>query len=98
MARAGSSDSNRVRSRWPGRCGSNSAAIAAKVSPLRPSDFLDENFGVELSEFQTTRLIEFFLKNLGAPVYNQAIHDARSFFQEKLDDLPGEFYEPEEPL
>ncbi len=60
--------------------------------------FFTVELGVELSEFQTTRLLDFFVRQLGAPVYNQAIHDARTFFQEKLDDLAGEFYEPEEPL
>ncbi len=33
------------------------------------------------------------IKNLG--VYNQAIQDARAALQSKLDDLEGEFYEPE---
>jgi len=32
----------------------------------------------------------------GAPVYNQAIQDARVFLHAKLEDLDGEFYEPEE--
>jgi uncharacterized protein (DUF2164 family) len=58
--------------------------------------FLDE-FDLELSEFRTQRLIDFFIGQLGAPIYNQAIQDARSFFTSKLDDLEGEFYEPEEP-
>ena len=53
-------------------------------------------FDRELSEFQAKRLIDFFVRRLGAPVYNQAIQDARGFLQTKLDDLDGEFYEPEE--
>lgn len=57
--------------------------------------FADE-FDRELSEFQAKRLIDFFVRRLGAPVYNQAIQDARGFLQTKLDDLDGEFYEPEE--
>lgn len=55
--------------------------------------FLDE-FDREISEFQAVALLDFFLRHLGAPVYNQAIQDARSFLQEKLDDLEGDFYEP----
>ena len=58
--------------------------------------FVDE-FDRELSDFQARRLIDFLLRHLGAPVYNQAIQDARKFLQAKLDDLDGEFYEPEEP-
>jgi uncharacterized protein (DUF2164 family) len=66
--------------------------LAAQVEQF----FLDE-FDRELSGFQAQRLIDFFIRNLGAPVYNQAIQDARSFVASKLDDLDGEFYEPEEP-
>ncbi len=58
--------------------------------------FVDE-FDRELSDFQAQRVIDFFLRHLGAPVYNRAIQDARTFLQSKLDDLDGEFYEPEEP-
>ena len=50
-----------------------------------------------MSDSQAEQLLEFFVKELGAPVYNQAIRDAHGFIQEKLTDLEGEFYEPEEP-
>ncbi len=59
--------------------------------------FFIEEFDRELSEFQAGRLIDFFVRYLGAPVYNQAIQDARASLQTKLDELDGEFYEPEEP-
>ena len=52
-------------------------------------------FDRELSEFQAQRLLDFLVRHLGAPVYNQAIQDARGALQAKLDDLEGEFYEPE---
>jgi uncharacterized protein (DUF2164 family) len=59
--------------------------------------FLAREYELELSEFQARGLLQFFVRQLGAPVYNQAIQDARAFLQEKLTDLEGEFYEPEEP-
>jgi len=59
--------------------------------------FFTEDFDRELSDFQAERLIDFFIRHLGAPVYNQAVQDVRSFLQTKLDDLDGELYEPEEP-
>lgn len=59
--------------------------------------FLAQEYEIELSEFQARGLLQFFVRHLGAPVYNQAIQDARAFLQEKLTDLEGEFYEPEEP-
>lgn len=58
--------------------------------------FADE-FDRELSDFQAARLVDFFVRQLGPSVYNQAIQDARAFFESKLEDLDGEFYEPEEP-
>jgi uncharacterized protein (DUF2164 family) len=58
--------------------------------------FCSEELDRELSAFQAERLLDFLVVELGAPVYNQAIQDARGFFQEKLDDLEGEFYEPDE--
>ena len=54
---------------------------------------LDHDFG----ELAAERILDFFARELGAPVYNQAIQDARAFLQSKLDDLEGEFYEPDEP-
>ena len=58
--------------------------------------FFGEELDREISDFQAERLLDFFIRHLGAPVYNQAIQDARAFLQTKLDDLDGEFYEPEE--
>ena len=60
--------------------------------------FYAEVLEQELSEFTAGRILDFFVKELGAPVYNQAIQDARKFLQEKLDDLDVEVYEPDEPF
>lgn len=59
--------------------------------------FFQEVLDREISDFQAARVIDFFVRFLGAPVYNQAIQDARAAVQAKLDDLEGEFFEPEEP-
>ena len=53
--------------------------------------FLTE-FDEDLSEFRADQLLDFFLRELGPPVYNQAVQDARAFFQRKLEDLEGEVY------
>jgi len=60
-------------------------------------ELFEKEFDRQLSDFQAKRLIDFFVRRLGAPVYNQAVKDARAFVQEKLDDLDGEVHEPEEP-
>lgn len=59
--------------------------------------FFADQFDEELSDFKTQRILEFFVRELGPPVYNQAIRDASKYFHDKLADLEGEFYEPEDP-
>ena len=54
-----------------------------------------EEFDRDLSEFQAVRVLDVLIVELGAPIYNQAIQDARAFMHAKLDDLDGECYEPE---
>lgn len=57
--------------------------------------FYLQQFDEELSDFRAAQLVDFFVGALAAPVYNQAVQDARRFMLEKLDDLDGEVYEPE---
>jgi len=40
-------------------------------------------------------ILEFFIKELGPKIYNQAIDDAYAFMQDKLIDLEGTLYAPE---
>jgi uncharacterized protein (DUF2164 family) len=54
-----------------------------------------DHFDEPLSDFRAQGLIDFFVRELGPPVYNQAIRDASAFIQDKLTDLEGEIYEPE---
>lgn len=61
----------------------------------RLRSLIQERLDLDMSEFQLGLLLDLFIQELGAPVYNQAIGDARAFLSEKLADLDGEFYEPE---
>jgi uncharacterized protein (DUF2164 family) len=58
-------------------------------------EFCSGTFDEELSDYRAEGLVDFFVKQLGPTVYNQAIQDARGFLLEKLDDLDVEFYEPD---
>jgi len=49
----------------------------------------------DIGELKASLILDFFVKQLGPAVYNQAIKDAHAFLQDKLVDLEGEFYEPE---
>ena len=56
--------------------------------------FYHEAFDETLSRYRAERLLDFFVKTLGPPVYNQAIQDSRAFMTEKLEDLEVEFMDP----
>lgn len=56
--------------------------------------FLDE-FDDPISDFRAEALMEFFVRELGPPVYNQGVRDASSYMQNKLMDIEGEVYERE---
>lgn len=57
--------------------------------------FLEE-FDESLSDFRAEALLDFFVSELGPPVYNQGVRDASSYMQEKLTDIEGEVYERDE--
>ena len=59
-------------------------------------EYYFNEFDEEISKYKSEQLLSFFIKELGPPVYNQAIKDSHSFMQEKLIDLESDFYEPEE--
>ncbi len=58
----------------------------------------EDAFDEPLTHFRARELVNFFVKHLGPPVYNQAIADARGFMLEKLEDLDVEVYEPDGEL
>jgi uncharacterized protein (DUF2164 family) len=58
--------------------------------------FLDD-FDEAISDFRAEALLDFFVKELGPPVYNQGVRDAAQYIQEKLSDIEGEVYERERP-
>lgn len=51
----------------------------------------DESIG----ELKAELIVEFFVKELGPQIYNQALNDAHAFIQDKLIDLEGTLYVPE---
>lgn len=60
-------------------------------------DFCADELEHELGELGAARLVDFFLAALGPALYNQGVHDAVEFVQEKLMDLEGELHLPEDP-
>lgn len=62
---------------------------------------LREYFAAEMDEpigdLKASLLLEFILSELGPSVYNQAIADARAFFEERTNDLAALCYRDEFP-
>lgn len=78
-------------------------ATRIRLSPDRRAALLDalqrhfeDEFDEPLSSFRAEGLIDFFLRRLGPPVYNQGVHDAAAHLQEALNDLEGEVHEFDE--
>ena len=59
------------------------------------SYFLEQH-DEEIGDLKAGLLLDFFMEKLGPSVYNQAIKDAQAYFQQKVEDLDGACFEPEE--
>jgi uncharacterized protein (DUF2164 family) len=57
--------------------------------------FRDEHDN-SIGELKAALIIDFFTKELGAEIYNQAIGEAHDFMQDKLIDMEQILYVPEQ--
>jgi len=57
--------------------------------------FFAEDMDDEIGDLKALRILDFCLTEIGPSIYNQAIADAQTFFQEKVLDLGGVRYEVE---
>ena len=78
----------------------NQSPMRIRLSPERRASLLraiKQHFSAEfdepLSDFRAQGLLDFFVRELGPPVYNQGVRDASSFIQDRLADIEGEVYE-----
>jgi uncharacterized protein (DUF2164 family) len=76
--------------------------IRVRLSPDRRAVLLESlvayyatEFDETLSPFRAESLVDFFVKELGPPVYNQGVRDAAAYMQAKLGDIEGDVYERE---
>ena len=82
----------------------NQSPMRIRLSPERRAALLRAikhysaaEFDEPLSDFRAEGLLDFFIRELGPPVYNQGVRDAASFVQDKLLDIEGEIFEREPP-
>jgi uncharacterized protein (DUF2164 family) len=57
--------------------------------------FFSEHLDEEIGDLKAERVLEFCVKEIGPSVYNQAIADARAYFQKATSDLGDIRYEAE---
>jgi uncharacterized protein (DUF2164 family) len=59
--------------------------------------YVAENLDDEIGDLKATLMLDYFLAELGPTIYNQAIADARAFFEERVADLGAICYRAEFP-
>lgn len=65
------------------------------IASLR--EYCAEHMDEEIGDLKADLLLEFILTELGPTIYNQAIADARAFFEERAGDLAALCYHKEFP-
>jgi uncharacterized protein (DUF2164 family) len=80
-----------MASRTPRRIALSAERRAALLMAIQ-QHFSDE-FDEPVSRFRAEGLLDFFVRQLGPPVYNQGVRDAVAYMHEKLADIEGEIHE-----
>lgn len=57
--------------------------------------YFAERLDQDIGELKADLLLDFFLREIGPSVYNQAVLDAQAYFQNKTADLDGSCWQPE---
>ena len=51
--------------------------------------YFSQNMDEEMGDLKTRLLLDFCIKEIGPPIYNQAITDAQSHLQDKVAEMDG---------
>jgi len=73
------------------------SADARKQCTASIKRYFAEQFEEEIGDLKADLLLDYVLKEIGPTIYNQAIADARVFFEERAADLDGVCYLAEFP-
>ena len=72
-------------------------AAARKQAVSALQEYFRDNLDDEIGDLKAGLFLDFILGELGPSVYNQAIADARAFFEERASDLGAICYHDEFP-
>lgn len=56
------------------------------------SYFFREEYDLDLGIIGTENIFDFFQENLGKKIYNEALDDARKFYQRQADNMESDYY------
>jgi uncharacterized protein (DUF2164 family) len=73
----------------------NDAARKQAIAALQ--QYFADNMDEPIGDLKAGLLLDFILSELGPSVYNQAIAEARAFFEERTSDLAAICYHDEFP-
>ncbi len=57
--------------------------------------YFAEHLGEDVGDLKAGMLLDYCLREIGPSIYNQAIADARSYFERRVADLEGVCFEEE---
>ena len=55
--------------------------------------YMEEELDQTLSDFKTTLLLDYIIKEIGPYAYNQGVEDSEAYFRARLEDLSATCYE-----
>lgn len=59
--------------------------------------YFDDELNLEIGQFDSEFLLDFFSEQVGAYFYNRGLYDARAILETRLDDITEAIYEIEKP-
>jgi uncharacterized protein (DUF2164 family) len=71
------------------------SADAKKRAIASLKRYASEHFDQEIGDLKADLLLDYILREVGPTIYNQAIADAKDFFQERTADLDAVCYRKE---
>lgn len=57
--------------------------------------YFSENMDEPAGDLKAALLLDFFVREIGPSIYNQAILDAQSHLQDKVAEMDGDCHQPE---
>lgn len=54
--------------------------------------FFKEEYELDLGYIAQENILDFFLDNLGKKVYNEALDDAKRFYQRQAENMVSDYY------